>query len=62
VEAAAPTVLGITAGQTVRYLIVNSKSETVNNRVSAAELLKPKTRYDVQKYLDMLISARETLL
>jgi DNA polymerase elongation subunit (family B) len=52
----------VSAGQTVRYLIVDSKSRIVNNRVLAAELLKPKTRYDVQKYLDMLISAGETLL
>jgi len=52
----------VSAGQTVRYLIVDSKSKTVKNRVSVAELLKPKTRYDAQKYLDMLISAGETLL
>jgi len=52
----------VSAGQTVRYLIVDSKSRTVNNRVLAAELLKPKTCHDVQKYLDMLISAGETLL
>ncbi len=52
----------VSAGQTVRYLIVDSKSGTVKNRVSAAELLKPKTHYDAQKYLDMLISAGETLL
>jgi DNA polymerase I len=52
----------VSAGQTVQYLIVDSKSNTVKNRVLAAGLLKPKTRYDVQKYLDMLISAGETLL
>jgi DNA polymerase I len=52
----------VSAGQTVQYLIVDSKSRTVKNRVLAAELLKPKTRYDAQKYLDMLISAGETLL
>jgi DNA polymerase I len=52
----------VSAGQTVRYLIVDSKSRTVKKRVLAAELLKPKTRYDAQKYLDMLISAGETLL
>lgn len=51
----------VSAGQTVQYLIVDSKSRTVKNRVLAAELLKPKTRYDAQKYLDMLISAGETL-
>jgi len=52
----------VSAGQTARYLIVDSKSRTVNSRVLAAELLKPKTRYDVSKYLDMLISAAETLV
>ena len=52
----------VSPGQTVQYLIVDSKSRTVKNRVLPAELLKPKTRYDAQKYLDMLISAGETLL
>jgi len=52
----------VSAGQTVQYLIVDSKSKTVKNRVLAAELLKPKTRYDAQKYLDILMSAGETLL
>lgn len=52
----------VSAGQTVRYLIVDSKSRTVNNRVLAAELVKPKTRYDLPKYLNMLISAAETLI
>jgi len=52
----------VSAGQTIQYLIVDSKSRSVKNRVLAAELLKPKTRYDAQKYLDMLISAGETLL
>jgi len=51
----------VSAGQTVRYLIVDSRNRTAYNRVSAAELLKPKTRYDIEKYLDMLISAGETL-
>jgi len=52
----------VSAGQTVQYLIVDSESRTVKNRVLAAELLKPKTCYDAQKYLDMLVSAGETLL
>ena len=52
----------VSAGQTVQYLVVDSKSRNVNNRVLVSKLLKPKTRYDVQKYLDMLISAGETLL
>jgi DNA polymerase elongation subunit (family B) len=52
----------VSAGQTVQYSIVDSKSRTVKNRVLAAELLEPKTRYDAQKYFDILISAGETLL
>lgn len=52
----------VSAGQNIQFLIVNSKSKTVNNKVSPAKLLKPKMRYDVPKYLEMLLSASETLL
>jgi len=52
----------VSAGQTIRYLIVNSKSKNANERVLVAELLKTKVHYDIQKYLDMLVSAGETLL
>ena len=48
----------VSAGQTVRYLIVDSKSKTVKNRVSVAELLKPKTRYDAQKFLYASVKQR----
>ena len=51
----------VNPGQTIQYLIVNSRSENDNNRVLAAELLEPETRYDAKKYLDMLVSAAETL-
>jgi len=50
------------AGQTVQYLIVNAESKWVNERVAAAELLKPKMRYDVGAYVKMLLSSGETLL
>ena len=50
------------AGQTVQYLIVNASSRRANGRVVAAQLLKPSTRYDVKEYLQLLISAGETLL
>lgn len=49
-------------GQTIQYLVVNSKSGRVNERVLAAQLTKPYTRHDVEEYLKMLISAAETLL
>jgi len=52
----------VSAGQIVRYLIVDSKSKNVNGRVLVAELLKATVHCDVQKYLGMLVSAGETLL
>ena len=52
----------VSAGRTVRYIIIDSKRRAAEQRVLAAELIKPKTPYDVQKYLDMLISSGETLL
>jgi DNA polymerase elongation subunit (family B) len=52
----------VSAGQNIQYLIVNSKSKTLNNKVLAAELIRPRTRHDVQKYLKMLLRAGETLL
>ncbi|MGQ9551530.1 MAG: DNA polymerase domain-containing protein [Candidatus Bathycorpusculaceae bacterium] len=52
----------VSAGQTVQYLVVDSKCRIAKNRVLAEELLEPKIRYDVEKYLDMLISSAETLL
>jgi DNA polymerase I len=50
------------AGQTVQYLIVNAESRWPNERVVAAELLKPKTRCDAREYVRMLVSSAETLL
>jgi DNA polymerase elongation subunit (family B) len=49
-------------GQTVQYLIVNAKSRWADERVVAAQLLKPNTRFDVREYLKLLVSAGETLL
>lgn len=51
----------VVAGQNVQYLIVNSDSRVANERVVAAELLTLRSRYDAQKYLEMLVSAGETL-
>jgi DNA polymerase elongation subunit (family B) len=48
-------------GQTVQYLITSTESKRVNERVVAAQLLKPHTRYDVREYTKLLISAGETL-
>jgi DNA polymerase elongation subunit (family B) len=49
-------------GQTVQYLIVNASSRRANDRVIAAQLLKPGTRYDAKEYVQLLVSAGETLL
>lgn len=49
-------------GQTVQYLITDSKSKTVNERVLAKQLIKDKVNYDVEKYLELLISGADTLL
>jgi DNA polymerase elongation subunit (family B) len=42
--------------------IYASAAGMATRSVLAAEFLKPKTRYDAQKYLDMLFATGETLL
>jgi DNA polymerase elongation subunit (family B) len=54
--------LEVHAGQTVQYLITNAKARQPNNRVVAAQILKPRTQYDINEYLKLLLSAGETLL
>jgi DNA polymerase elongation subunit (family B) len=49
-------------GQTVQYLITDSKSKRINNRVLTKQLIKAKVNYDVEKYLELLVSAADTLL
>jgi len=49
-------------GQTVQYLIVDSKSKRVNERVLAKQLINAKVNYDADKYLELLVSAADTLL
>jgi DNA polymerase elongation subunit (family B) len=49
-------------GQTVQYVIVDADNNTPNKRVRAAQFLGTKQRYDVQKYLSLLLQAGETLL
>lgn len=49
-------------GQTVQYLIADSKSKRVNERVLAKQMIKDKVNYDVEKYLELLISASDTLV
>jgi DNA polymerase elongation subunit (family B) len=49
------------AGQKVQYLIVDSDNRSVYRRVRAAQLLEAKAKFDVEKYLELLISAADTL-
>lgn len=50
------------SGQTVQYVITNAKSRRPFQRISVPQLLKQDTKYDTQEYVNMLISAAETLL
>jgi DNA polymerase elongation subunit (family B) len=49
-------------GQTVQYLIVDAHSKRMEKRVLAAKLITPQVKYDTQKYMELLISAGDTLL
>ena len=52
----------VSAGQIVRYLIINTKSRRPASRVLAAELVGSTTRYDTRKYVELLLSSGESLL
>jgi DNA polymerase-2 len=52
----------ISGGQTVRYLITDAESKRLNRRVRAAELVDENTRYDVRKYLELLLAAGANIL
>jgi DNA polymerase elongation subunit (family B) len=52
----------VSAGQTIRYLITDAKNARPNRRVRVAELVDEKTRYDVKKYLELLLSAGANIL
>ena len=49
-------------GQTVSYIITDAGSSRPYERVLALPLVKGKAKYDGQAYLNMLVSAAETLL
>jgi DNA polymerase elongation subunit (family B) len=49
-------------GQTVEYIIVDADNRSPSKRVMAAPLITPNQRYDIQKYLEMLLEAGESLL
>jgi DNA polymerase elongation subunit (family B) len=49
------------SGQTVQYVITKATSKRPTQRIVVTQLLKSDTKYDAQEYLNMLISATETL-
>jgi len=52
----------ISGGQIVRYLITDSDNKRMCKRVKVAELVNADTRFDVEKYVDMLIMAGANIL
>jgi len=50
------------AGESVRYIITNSQSKVPDRRVIALELCEDNSKYDAKAYVDLLISAVETML
>lgn len=52
----------ISGGQNVRYLITDAKSKKPNKRVKAVELINAETRFDTEKYIDMLILTGANIL
>ena len=52
----------VSAGQTVRYLITDAENKGASRRVKAAELIDKHTRFDAEKYVDMLILAGANIL
>lgn len=52
----------VSGGQTVRYLITDAENKRSGKRVRAAELINAETRFDAEKYVDMLILAGANIL
>ncbi len=52
----------VSGGQTVRYLITNAENRRPSKRVKAAELVNAETRFDAEKYVEMLILAAANIL
>jgi len=52
----------VPGGQTVRYLITDAENRRPSKRVRAAELVNAETRFDAEKYLDLLILAGADIL
>ena len=54
--------VNVSAGQTVQYLIADAKNKHAYSRAVAAQLANSTTKYDVEKYLELLFSAAENIL
>jgi DNA polymerase-2 len=52
----------MSAGQTVQYIIVDSKNKHPLRRVKPAQLLNRHVRYDAEKYLELLLASATNLL
>ncbi len=52
----------VSGGQRVQYLITDAGNKRASKRVKAAELINDETRFDVEKYVDMLILAGANIL
>lgn len=52
----------VAGGQTVRYLITDAENKRVSSRVKAVELVNAETRFDAEKYVDMLVLAGANIL
>jgi len=52
----------ISAGQTVRYIITDADERRPDRKVKAAELTTKDTKYDIKKYLDLLLAAASNIL
>jgi len=52
----------VSGGQTVRYLITDAENKRSSNRVKVAELVNDETRFDFEKYVDLLIMAGVNIL
>ena len=54
--------LNIYAGQTIRYLTVNSEAKVMENSALPAELIGEISAYDAGRYIEMLLSSAANLL
>ena len=54
--------LALMAGQSVAYVITNHKAKNPTHKIQSVQLLNQYTRYDVGKYLELLIRGVSTIL